>query len=81
MSLNLKPTHLLTVGAVIFAGFALYETFKRPGGTLSAQPGQAQRDTGLTSFLNLQGVQWSGFGGNSDYQQLSIPSNIPGVTS
>lgn len=52
-TLNLKPTHLLTVGAVLFAGFALYETFKKPGGALSSQPGQAQRDDGLTTWQNL----------------------------
>lgn len=53
MSLNLKPQHLMTVGAVIFAGFALYEFTKKPGGATSAQPGQAQRDAGLMQWHDL----------------------------
>jgi hypothetical protein len=81
MSLNLKPNHLLTVGAVIFAGYALYETLKKPGGTVaSAQPGQAQRDTGLTSWLNLQDFQTATHAAEDSYSQLSIPSNFGGVT-
>lgn len=57
MSLNLKPSHLMTVGACIFAGYALYETFKAPGSAASTQPGQAQRDAALTSFNNLTMAQ------------------------
>jgi hypothetical protein len=53
MSLNLKPNHLLTVGAVIFAGFALYEFTKKPGGKVSAQPGQQQRDDALMQWHDL----------------------------
>jgi hypothetical protein len=53
MSLNLTPQHLLTVGAVIFAGFALYEFTKKPGGAVSSQPGQAQRDAGLSQWHDL----------------------------
>lgn len=53
MSLNLKPQHLLTVGAVIFAGFALYEFTKKPGGAVSSQPGQQERDTGLSQWHDL----------------------------
>ncbi len=62
MSLNLQPTHLLTIGAVIFAGFAIYEVTKKPGGAVSSQPGQAARDSALTDFNNLlqsQGNQFS----------------------
>lgn len=81
MSLNLKPGHLLTVGAVIFAGYALYETLKKPGGTAaSSQPGQAQRDAGLTSWLNLQQFQYDDHASVNPYADLSIPSNLGGVT-
>lgn len=52
-TLNLKGGHLLTLGAVIFAGFALYEFTKKPGGVVSTQPGQQQRDTGLTQWHDL----------------------------
>lgn len=52
MSLNLKPSHLMTVAACVFAGYALYESFKTPNGTASTQPGQAERDSGLTTFTN-----------------------------
>jgi len=54
MKLNLSPSHLATIGAVLFAGYALYEFTKKPGGVLSTQPGQQQRDAGLQTFLDQQ---------------------------
>ena len=52
-TLNLNGGNLLTIGAVIFAGFALYEFTKKPGGVVSSQPGQAQRDAGLAQWNDL----------------------------
>ena len=82
MSLNLKPNHVLTIGAVLFAGFALYETFKKPGGQLSSQPGQAARDSGLQAFLNLQDFQSATHNSTTanQYLDLSLPSNFGGIT-
>jgi hypothetical protein len=52
-SSSIQGGGLLTLGAVIFAGFAFYEFTKKPGGVLSAQPGQAQRDDGLMQWHDL----------------------------
>lgn len=58
-SLNLKPAHLMNVGAVCFAGFALWWITRKPAGALSAQPGQQQRDSALTGHLDTINQQWS----------------------
>lgn len=85
-SLNLKGGHLLTIGAVIFAGFALAETFKKPGGVTSTQPGQQQRDSGLTAFMNLLTSQASNvasnlqFDANLQEQAANIAANSESTT-
>lgn len=77
-TLNLKPNHLLTVAAVLFAGYALYETFKKPGGAVSSQPGQAARDAGLQTFLNQQQAAYES-AAVDEYDNITLPSNIGGV--
>lgn len=47
----MTSNQLMTAGAVALAGFALYYTFRTPGGNVSAQPGQQQRDLGLSAWL------------------------------
>ncbi len=63
--------HLLTIGAVIFAGYALYETFKSPTGAVSTQANQAAQNTGLTAFTNLLTSQASNLASN-----LSFDANL-----
>lgn len=42
----------LTYGAVAFAAFTLFYVFKRtPAQAIAAQPGQQQRDAGLSAWL------------------------------
>ena len=66
MSLNLTPSHLLTIGAVIFAGFAVYETTKKAGGVSSTQPAQAQRDAGLMQWHDITQAQAAAIAGNTE---------------
>ncbi len=47
----------MTVGAIGFAGFALWHITRKPGGAVSAQPAPRQRDTGLTAWYDLQQTQ------------------------
>lgn len=62
---TLTGGQLLTLGAVIFAGFALYEAvLKKPGGTASTQPGQAQRDAGLMQWHDITQAQAAEIAGN-----------------
>ena len=47
----MTSNHLMTAGAIGFAGFALWYITRKPGGQLAAQPGQAARDLGLQSWM------------------------------
>lgn len=59
----MNQNQLLTAGAVAFAGFALWYVFRRPtGGQVAAQPGQAQRDDGLSSWLSQMRSQYDNLG-------------------
>lgn len=44
---------VLTGAALGFAGFAVWWISRRPGGAVSPQPGQQQRDAGLQIFHGL----------------------------
>lgn len=47
----------MTVGAIGFAGFALWKITRKPGGAVTAQPAQQARDTGLTAWNDLLNAQ------------------------
>lgn len=76
-TLNLKPAHLLTVGAVLFAGYALWASTKKPGGSMSTQPAQQIRDAALDAWNNLQNSQASMFDDPNTY--AAGPAAIGGV--
>jgi len=48
----MTSNQLMTVGAIGFAGFALWYIARKPGGQASSQPGQAARDAGLIGWFN-----------------------------
>ncbi|WP_431257215.1 hypothetical protein ACQ86G_21520 [Roseateles chitinivorans] len=50
----MNTNQLMTIGAVGFAGFALYYITRTPGKTLASQPGQQQRDAGLQQWIDQQ---------------------------
>lgn len=47
----------MTVGAIGFAGFALWYITRKPGGAVTAQPAQQARDSALTQWMDLQVAQ------------------------
>ncbi|HWI12107.1 MAG TPA: hypothetical protein VNU48_12315 [Burkholderiaceae bacterium] len=49
----MNSNNLMTVGAVGFAGFALWWITRKPGGAVTTQPAQQQRDIGLNSWNDL----------------------------
>lgn len=63
----MTANQLMTAAAVAFAGFALYSFTKKPGGQLSAQPGQAARDAALQRFMDQTSWQFSTIDGGQDY--------------
>jgi hypothetical protein len=53
----MNSNQLMTVGAVGFAGFALWWITRTKGAVVAAQPAQAVRDFGLQSWVALQDAQ------------------------
>lgn len=50
----MTSNQLMTIGAVGFAGFALFYITRTPGKTLANQPAQQQRDSGLQQWIDTQ---------------------------
>lgn len=46
----MNTNQLMTIGAIGFAGYALWFITRKPGGAVTRQPAQRQRDAGLTAW-------------------------------
>lgn len=66
---TLKGPHLLTLAAVVFAGYALYETFKTSSSVAPTQANQAAQNTGLAAFTNLLTSQATNLASNLSFDQ------------
>jgi hypothetical protein len=53
----MNTNQLMTVGAIAFAGFALWYVARKPSGQVATQPGQAARDAGLIGWFNHLSTQ------------------------
>lgn len=63
----MNQNQLLTLGAVAFAGFAVYYLFRQPGAApIATSSGQQQRDSGLQSWIDQTSGQF-GVLGRIDY--------------
>lgn len=49
----MNTNQLMTVGAIGFAGFALWYITRKPGGALPLQPAQQQRDAALVDWFDV----------------------------
>ncbi|HWH83459.1 MAG TPA: hypothetical protein VNU71_14605 [Burkholderiaceae bacterium] len=50
----MNTNSLMTVGAIGFAGFALWYITRKPGGAVTMQPAQRAKDSALTLWNDLQ---------------------------
>ncbi|HEV6968849.1 hypothetical protein [Roseateles sp.] len=75
MSLKLDTNHLMGVAAVLFAGFALWQFTKKPGGQVASQPGQRQQNAALQVWNDMLGANWASTAYSSQaYSQVPLSS-------
>jgi hypothetical protein len=67
MTLN----QLMTVGAIGFAGFALWHVTRKPAGDAVVQPAQRSRDAGLANWFDTLASQEAAISNNALTQYVN----------
>jgi hypothetical protein len=53
----MNSNHVMTVGAIAFAGYAVWSTTRKAGNAVAAQPAQRAKDQALIAWQDIQASQ------------------------
>lgn len=73
-----STNQLMTIGAIGFAVFAVWQVTRKAPGAIANQPGQQQRDAGLATWNEQQMQQWTEI---ANYEVNSLARRYPAPTT